>query len=119
MHAGVVEAVPAVAQDGALGSLAVAVEVGPALALVEHVVLARHMEGVEPGFLQDLVGVVELLRLGQLGDVAGMDDEVGLARQGRDLGHRLAERDAGVGIGVLVEADVAVGDLQEGEGLHL
>ncbi len=115
VHAGVVEAVPAVAQ----GSLAVAVQEGLALPLVEQVVLAGNMERLEPRLAQDLVRVVEFLRLGELGDVAGVDDEIGLHRHGPDLGHRLAERRPRVGVRILVEADVAVAHLQEGEGLHL
>jgi hypothetical protein len=66
MHAVVVEAVPAVAQR----ALAVAGEVGRAVALIQHVVLARHVEHGQSGLLEDLVGVVELLVAGQLADVA-------------------------------------------------
>jgi hypothetical protein len=113
VHAAMVEAVPA----RALGSLAVAVEEGLARALVQHVVLARHVEHGEAGFLEDLVGVVELLVARQLGDVAGVDDEVRLDRQGQDLAHGLAEGGLRVGVGRLVEADVAVADLQEREAL--
>ncbi len=37
---------------------------------------------VEPGLRDDLVGVVELVRLGQMRDVAGMDHEGGLVSAG-------------------------------------
>ena len=110
VHAVLVEAVPA----GALGVLAVALAVELDL-FVDDVVLARHVVHVEAGGLDDAVGVVELLRLRQVGDVAGVDHELGLGRQRLHLGDRLLQRAGGVGIGGLVEADMAVADLKEGQ----
>jgi hypothetical protein len=66
-------------------------------------VLARHVEHRQAGLLEDLVGVVELLVLGELGDVAGVQDEVGLRRHGFDLRHRLAEGRPRVGLGSLAK----------------
>ncbi len=66
-------------------------------------------------FLQDLVGVVELVVARELRHVAGMNDEIRPFAERLHLGDGFAEGRAGVGIGRLVEADVAVADLQEGE----
>ncbi len=106
-----VEAEPAVAGR----ALAVAIEEGLAVPVVQHVVLARHVEGLQPRLAQDLIGVVELVVPRQLADVAGVDDEVGRLRQRPDLGDGLAVGDPGVRIGRLGEADVAVGHLHEVE----
>ena len=70
---------------------------------------------VEPALADDLGRVVELLRLGEMGDVAGVDHEGGLARQRGDLVDRLLQGRARVGVGGLVEADMAVGNLDEGK----
>jgi hypothetical protein len=81
-------------------------------------VLAGHVEHGQARFLQDLVGVVELLRLGELAHVAGVQDEGGLLGHRPDLGHGLAEGRPRVRVRILGEADVAVGHLDEGEGRH-
>ena len=47
--------------------------------LVDDVVLTRHVVHVEFGLRDDLVGIVELRRLGQMRDVAGVDHEGRLA----------------------------------------
>ena len=75
--------------------------------------LAGHVVHVEASLGDDPVGVVEFGRLGQMRDIAGMNDEGWLHRQGLDLVDRLFERADGVGIGGLVETDMAVADLQE------
>ena len=54
-----------------------------------------------------------------MADVAGMDHERRLLRQGIDLGDRLFQRAERVGIGGFVEADMAVADLQEGKATAL
>src|SRR5262249_3013129 len=110
VHAVLVEAVPA----GALRVLAVTLAVELDL-LVDDVVFARHVMHGEARGADDLVGVVELLRLRQMRDVAGVDHEGGPDRQRLHLGHRLFQGAVDVGIGGLVEAHVAVADLQEGE----
>ena len=77
--------------------------------------LSGHGEQGNPGFAQNLLGVVELVVARQLGDVAGVDDEIGPLRLGQHLGDGFAEGGAGVGIGRLGKADVAVAQLEEGE----
>ena len=75
--------------------------------------LAGNVVHVEAGLGDDAVGVVEFGRLGEMRDVAGMNDERWLHRQGLDFVDRFLERAEGVGIGRLVETDMAVADLQE------
>src|SRR5262249_834237 len=65
-----VEAVPARAFGAA--TVAVAVELH---LLVENVVFARHVMHVEPRLRDDAVGIVEFGWLGEMGDIAGMNDE--------------------------------------------
>ena len=108
VHAVGVEAVPA----GALGAAAIALAVELHV-IIEDVVLAGHVMHVEAGLGDDPVGVVEFGRLGEMGDIAGMNDEGWLHRQGLDLVDRFFERADGVGVGGLVETDMAVADLQE------
>jgi hypothetical protein len=83
--------------------------------LVDEIVLARHVMHVELGLRDDALGVVELGGLRQMGDVAGVDHEGRLHRHRLDLVDRLLERAERVRIGRLVEADMAVADLQEGQ----
>ncbi len=59
--------------------------------------------------------VVELVRPGEMGDVAGVNHEGGLVRQSADLVDGLGQSGVRIGIGRLVEADVAVRNLDEGE----
>ena len=112
VHAVVVEAVPTVP----LGAFTVAVEIGLAEALVDDVVLAGNLVDVEPSLTDDLISVVEFVRLGQMGDIARMDHE-GRARNNQflDLADGLAKRAERVRIGWFIEADMAVADLQERE----
>src|SRR3954447_21688117 len=77
--------------------------------------LAGHVVHVEARLRDDAVGIVEFGRLGEMRDIAGMNDERWLERQGLDLVDRFFERADGVGIGWLVESDMAVADLQEGQ----
>jgi len=60
------------------------------------------------------VGVVEFGRLGEMGDITRMNDE-GWLHRGLDLIDRFLERAEGVGVGRLIEPDMAVADLQEGQ----
>ena len=106
-----VEGIPA----RALGVLAVALEIGLERHLVEVIVLARHVVHVETHAADDLSGVVELFGLRQMGDVARMKHERRLVGKRFDLGDRLLQRAQRVRIGGLVEANVTVGNLQEGE----
>jgi hypothetical protein len=111
MHAVVVEAVPA----RALGALAIAGEIGLPETLVHEVVLARDVMHVELDLADDLIGIVELVGLGKMGDVAGMNHEGRLGRHRLHLGDGLAQRAECIRVGRLAEADMAVADLQEGE----
>jgi len=70
---------------------------------------------LQAGLADDLVGIVEFGRLRKMGDVAGMDHESGLDGHCLHLGDRLLQRAERVRIGGLVEADMAVADLEEGE----
>jgi hypothetical protein len=72
----------------------------------------------QSGRFEHLLGIVELIVPRELRDIAGMDDEVGLDRQRLHLRDRFEEGCARIGIGRLVEADVAVAQLDEGERLH-
>jgi len=96
--------------------LAVALQVGFAAALVDHVVLARHIECCQSGCLDRLIGVVELHVLRQVGNVAGMKHKGRLDPHRLDLGDSLLQSGERIWVHRLVEADVAVADLQEGEG---
>ena len=76
---------------------------------------ARGVVDVELGAADQLLRVIEFVGLRRVADVAGMDDEGGLAGHRRDLVDRRVERCARVRIGGLLEADVAVGNLDEGK----
>ena len=62
--------------------LAVALAVGGAV-VDQHVVLARDVERLQPRLADELVGQVELLGLGQVADVAGVQHEGRRAAAGR------------------------------------
>jgi hypothetical protein len=68
---------------------------------------------VEAGLRDDAIGIVELGQPGEMRDVAGVNEEGRLHRRCLDLVDRFLKRADGVGIGRLVEADMAVADLQE------
>ena len=77
--------------------------------------LAGHVMDVEPALRDDAVGIIELGRLRQMRDVAGVDHEGRLHRHRLDPIDGLFQRADRVGIGRLIEADMAVADLQEGQ----
>jgi uncharacterized protein (DUF1800 family) len=101
--------------SGSLGALAVAIDIGFAERLVDHVVLAGHIMDVETGCADQLACVVEFDWLGQMGDVAGMQHEGRLDGEPFDFVDRLAERCPSVRVGWLFKADVAVADLDKAE----
>src|SRR6185369_4646353 len=107
----VVETVPA----GALRSFPKPVEERFTAVRIEHVVLTRDEKDGKPGRLEHLLGVVKLLVARELRDVSGMNNEIGLDRQRFDLGDRLAECRSRIGVRRLVEPDMAVAQLDEGE----
>ena len=111
VHAVTVEAVPA----GPLGPAAEALQVGLAVALIEHVVLAGDIEHRQTRLVDDLLGVVEFVRLGELADVARVHDERGLLRQRADACDGFPKAGPGVRIRRLVEADVTVAHLDESQ----
>ena len=112
MNAVIVEAVP----TRALGALAVTVEIGLAQALVDDVMLAGNVVNVELGLTDQLVGIVEFVGLGEMGDIAGMDHEGRARLQRLDLADGLAKRAERIRIGRFIEADMAVADMRKGEG---
>jgi hypothetical protein len=78
-------------------------------------VLARHVVHVETRGADDLRGIVELGRRRQMGDVAGMEHERRLVGERLHLGDGLLQRAERVRVCGFVEADMAIGDLQERE----
>src|ERR1700730_8387992 len=111
MHAAGVKRVPA----GALRHLAVTFEIGLAVFLVDDVVLARHVMNIELGLADDFFRIVELPGFREMGDIAGVDHEGGLGWKPIHLADRFLQGPEGVGIGRLVETDMAVRNLQEAE----
>src|SRR4051812_1120281 len=110
-----VEAVPA----AAIRALAVALQIGRAV-VGGDVVLAGNVEdAVRPKPSENLRGRVELLRLRELGDVAGVQNERGALRQRVDLRDRLLQGCGDVLVRLLAEADVAVAHLHEEDALAL
>src|SRR5947209_7737045 len=111
MHPVVVEAVP----SGALGGFAIAFEVE--LAVVRRgVVFAGDVEHsllLQAG--QELLRRVELGSLCGMRDVAGVDEEVGLAGFGVDAVYRKLQRCSYVSVGRLAESEVGIADLREAE----
>src|ERR1700693_5147582 len=87
MDSVLVEGIPA----GALGVLAVPLEIGLDRDLVEIVVLAWHVVHIETHAADDLSGVVEFLGLRQMGDVASMEHECRLGGKRVDLLARLLQ----------------------------
>src|SRR5579863_3021851 len=85
------------------------------LAIVRgRVMLAGHVEQLTPR-AEKLAERVELLWFGGVGEVAGVDEEIGLCWARVDFAERGPERRGDVGIGGFAEADVAVADLDEAE----
>ena len=70
---------------------------------------------VELGLTDKLVGIVEFVWLGEMGDVAGMDHEGRAGLHRLHLANGFAERAERVRVGRFIEADMAVADLQESE----
>ena len=107
VHAALIERVPA----GAARAFAVALQVGLAGPLVDHIVLARHVVSIELQLGEGLSRIIEFLRLRQMRDIAGMNHEGGLDRHGRNFRDGLFERCQRIGIGGPIEADMAVRNL--------
>src|SRR5262245_9678825 len=110
MHAVGIEAVPA----GSLGAAPVTLAI-ELLLVIEEIVLARHIVHVEARLRDRLIGVVEFLHFREMRDVAGVNHEGGFDGERLDLPDRFIERTEHIRIGRLVETDMAVADLQEGQ----
>ena len=113
MDAALIKRVPA----APLGVFAVALEVGFAGAFIDDVVLTRHVVHVEPAAADKLLGVVELCRFRKMRDVAGVQHEGRLVRDRLNPVDGFFQRIDGMRISGFVEADVAIGNLQEREAL--
>jgi hypothetical protein len=111
MHALVVEALPGLAAGGFAEAFEIqfAVVAGDVVFAgdIEHFLLTKAFE--------DLVEGVEFGGLGKVGEVAGVENQVRLADGGVDLVDGHLQGTVDVGVGRLVEADVAVADLNESE----
>src|SRR5215469_5267229 len=115
MHPILVERIPT--RPFGLNPLAVAFKVSLAGSLIEDVMFAGDIEGVEPRLLDSLISLVELLRFGNMSDIARVNHEGGLLRQLADLRDGLLERRHRIGICRPFKTDMAVGNLQECEGV--
>jgi hypothetical protein len=109
VHAGVIEAVVALVVRG----LAESIEVF-GLGCIGGVMLARNrMQLRGPQLAEQLLGRVEFRGLGQMRDVAGVNDQRRLRRHAVDVVDCLGQRAIDVRIRFLVEADMRVADLHE------
>ncbi len=111
MNAFLIEAIPA----SALGSFAIAFEI--LFAVVNcRVMFAGHvMNLLLLRSFEHLVHGVVLSGLGQMAEVAGMNDEVGRLRKRIDLVDCCLQRADHIGVGWFVETNVAVANLNETE----
>ena len=111
VHAGLVEAVPALAVAVVIEVLQIA---GRRRRRSCRARRARCALG-RRGSPQQLARSAEFLGLREMADVAGVDDERGRFGQRVDVGDRAAQAADDVGVGVLAKADVRVADLHEGQ----
>ena len=115
MHTGVIEAVPA----ASLRALAVSLEIAGTV-VGGDVVLARDVkDATRPQALQDFARGIELFRLRELRDVPRVQDEGWVLRQCVHFRHGLGQRRRHVLVCFLIEADVAIADLNEEDALAL
>ena len=115
VHAAVVEAIPAAGPCCALRRLSVAIEILTAI-VGANVVLPRHEKHIlRARVAQHLISGIELRRLRELADVAGVQQKCRRYRKRVDLRDRGLHRRRHIGVCCLVEADVAVADLDEEE----
>src|SRR5262249_69672 len=92
--------------------------------IVQDVVFSWYKENLLVGSLQDLIHVVEFLRIGKMADVASMQDEFGLLGKRVDLVHGGFQGPDYIRICRFIESHVAVTDLHKTDpthfvGLHL
>ena len=81
--------------------------------IVQHVVLAGNEENFLAGVLQNLIDSVEFFRLGEMADVAGVQQKFRRIGQSPDFFHGGFQRSSDILIGGLVESHVAVADLHK------
>jgi hypothetical protein len=87
-----------------------------AQAFVERIVLARdRVHTIDPDFLEHLGGLTEFLRLGQMTDIAGVNHQRRPLRESIDVRNGTTQATDDVRVGFLMETDVRVTDLDEGE----
>src|SRR5690348_16346416 len=109
MHTFLIEAVPA----RTLCSLAEAFSVLLPV-IVEDVMLPGHIEHLSRmASFKDLIQCVELLRLGKVSEVAGVQPKGRSFGQRVDLGHRLSQGSRDVLVGFLIESNMTVADLDK------
>src|ERR1700730_2047086 len=111
MYAVVIEALP----TRALRILAIARHVGFSALFIDDVMLAGHIEHGDARFLDDLLGVVELLVLRKMRRVACVDHKRRFHRKRLDLDYCFTEGSNCVWIGGLIEARRAIADLEKAE----
>src|SRR6185437_3685700 len=99
MHPGMIEAVVTLVA----GSPAEALEIFGYRGIGGVVLAGYRVKFGNAQTREQLAGQIEFGRLGQVGDIAGVDDERGLLRQGVDEIDGAGERSRHVGIRVLVE----------------
>ena len=84
--------------------------------VVEHVMLTGHIEDLAGlHAFQDLVQGVEFPGFRKLTEVAGVKHECGRHWQGIDFCNRFLQGGGYIWVGRLIEADMAVADLQEAQ----
>ena len=109
VNAALVEAEP----TGAVRAFAEALEILGAI-VTQDVVLAGDEEDLfRFAVLEHLLEIVELLRLRELREIAGVEDEIGCLRERVNAGDCFAEGRGDIRVGRFVEADMAVADLHE------
>src|SRR5581483_8426049 len=80
----------------------------------EHVMLAWNVKYIFCfGILQDLARGVKLVRLGEMRNVAGMNQEFGLFRRGVNLRDGFAQRARYVWIRIFVKSDMGVANFNK------
>src|SRR5882762_1464229 len=79
--------------------------------IIQDIVFAGHEENFFARGLQDLTHSVELFRLGQMADIAGMKQEFGRLLQRIDLVYRRLKRSRNIRVRRLVESHVAIANL--------
>ena len=111
MNAAVIETEP----PGALRAFAETLEVLRAI-VAQDVMLAGNVEDLlRLACFQHLLEVIEFFGLGKMGEIAGVQDEVGLPGLRIDLRDRFPKGARDIRICRFREADMAVTDLREGE----